>query len=133
MVGDDHHGHLQAPVDVDQQAFDAPQRDRIETRERLVAEEDDRLHDDGPGERDALHHAARELARQEVVDVGQPDGLQPVVHLVGDLRFAACRVCSRSGKARLSKTVIEFDRAPPWNIIPSFAPHVVHLALGERE
>src|SRR3954464_12072525 len=29
-------------------------------------------------------------------------------------------VCSRSGKARLSNTVIESSRAPPWNIMPRF-------------
>jgi hypothetical protein len=45
----------------------------IEPREGLVAEQDQRAHDDGARQRCSLDHAAGELARQQLVGVVQAD------------------------------------------------------------
>ena len=106
-------------------------RDRVEAGERLVDEQDRRPLDDRARERHALHHAARELARQQRVDVVEPDRRQAIVHLVGDLGLSELACARAAGSARLSKTVIESSSAPPWNIMPSLRAHPVERALGE--
>ena len=72
-----------------------------------------------------------ELAREQLVDVLQSDGLDAGVHGARRSRRHASGVCSRSGNARLSKTVSESSSAPCWNIMPSFFRTRYSSALGE--
>ena len=81
-------------------------------------------------QRDALQHAARELAREQVVDVraGRP---RRAARARAAISARPRRSCSRSGSARLSNTVIESSSAPPWNIMPSLRRTPVRCALAQ--
>ncbi len=116
---------------VDQQRLDAARRDRVEPRERLVAEQDDGARDDGARQRGALHHAAGELAGQQRIGVEQADGVEALVDALRRSRRAGKRPRSRSGKARLSKTVMRVEQRAALEQHAELAAHPVELALGE--
>src|SRR5881392_423999 len=56
--------------------------------EKGSAEEDHGLHDDRPRQRRALHHATRELVREQVIDVGEAHGGEALVHRGRNLALA---------------------------------------------
>ena len=77
VVGGHHHGGAGA-VDPVEQLHDAHRGGGVEVAGRLVGDQDHRPVDEGPGHRDALLLAAREL-------VGQPVGLGVEAHLLEGL------------------------------------------------
>ena len=62
-VGDEEHRRLRLPPQLDQQLLHVQARRRIERAERLVHQDDPRRQDQRARDRDALAHAARQLAR----------------------------------------------------------------------
>ena len=66
------------------QAHHHAHRDRVEAGERLVVEQDLRIHDDGAGQRHAPGHAARQLLRLQMGRAAQPDRMQLREHEVAD-------------------------------------------------
>src|SRR5258706_7807441 len=60
---------------------------RSEARERLVHQEDARLGDEAPGERDAAPHAAGELVRKRVLERAQADEPERLARAAGALRL----------------------------------------------
>ena len=109
-------GEAEPLVQVDEQRLDAAHVDRIEARERLVAEHDLGVRHDRARERRAPHHAARELARIEVLGVGQPDRDQPPGHLrrdvvLGELACARAAAAPRSRRSSSSRAARRPGRA----------------------
>ena len=87
MVGGDDQRDPEPAIEPDHQALDAPHVERVEPREGLVAEDDLRVGDDRPGQRRPPAHAARELAREELLRTGQAHGGEAPRDLGRDLRF----------------------------------------------
>ena len=95
----------------------------VERRERLVHQQDFRLHDQRAGEADALPHTARQLLRiggLEAIEADRVDRLQGALpglierHAVGPgARFPRCRARSATGRARSSETPSRLPRPDP--------------------
>src|SRR5260221_5577829 len=74
VVGDRHRGGAELLDAFDDQLVDDIGHDRVEPGGRLVEKDDLGLGGDGAGEGDALLHAARQLGRHELADIGaEPD------------------------------------------------------------
>jgi hypothetical protein len=70
VVGDRDGGGAEALDAVDDEIVDDVGHDRVEAGRRLVEEDDLGVRGDGAGEADALLHAARQLGREQLGDVG---------------------------------------------------------------
>jgi len=116
-VRDHDQGHAAPLVDVDEERLDATGGYRVESGEGLVAEQDD-------GSRMMARARATRFTippradREKLVHVLKTHGLDARMHGLRDSE-APSRVCSRRGKARLSKTVSESSR-PLLKHHPSF-------------
>ena len=78
-MGDEEDGVVLGARHVEQERLHAPARLRVERAERLVHEHEPRAIDERARDRDALLHAAGELLRIAVGELGEPDGLQIVL------------------------------------------------------
>ena len=89
----------------------------VERPERLVHQQDRRLERERPGDRDALLHPARELARVVLQEVAQLDELE---HLASPAAIAARPIAPMisSGSFTLSSTVRQSNRTGAWKTIP---------------
>ena len=76
IVRDHHHRLAVLPVEHLQQGQDLGRRPAIEVARRLVTDEERRVGHDGPGDRDTLLLAPRELPRLVARAIGQPDERQ---------------------------------------------------------
>jgi len=72
VVGDHDAGDPECLVHVLDEAQDDTERDRIEPDERLIVDQQLRVHDNGPRQRHAPRHATRELPRHEPGGAAQP-------------------------------------------------------------
>ena len=82
VVGDEHRGGLGLLVDLQQLDVQPLAGDLVDRRERLVEQQDVDADHEQPGERDALLHAAREVARVGVLEAAEPDHVEQAVGLV---------------------------------------------------
>ena len=93
-------------------------RHRVERAERLVHEQDLGVVAQGPGDRDALAHAAGELARERLLEALQADELAELVRPPPAL--APCRPCAAAAAgAMFSSTVNQGNRLASWKTRPS--------------
>ena len=76
----------------------------IEIRQRLVHQEDLRIADQRPSQRNALLLTAGKLPRVAIEQVLDAQDLRGPLHLGVELALAIFRICS--GKARFLKTVL---------------------------
>ena len=75
-VGDEQHRRVERLAQPRQQVSHVGPGDLVERRERLVHQEVRSAERERPGEGDALLHAARQLVRVGVAEVGEPDLVQ---------------------------------------------------------
>src|SRR5688572_20099058 len=67
-MSDDDAGHVLLVAELLDQAVDRLRSDGVETRGRLVVEDDPRASHDGPGDRYPFSHPSRELGRHQLLD-----------------------------------------------------------------
>ena len=85
MVRDDDDRDPVVAVQAREQELDALHRDRVESGERFVTQQDLRVEQDRSRERHAAQHASGELPRQEIGDPAlEPDRVEAARHQVGD-------------------------------------------------
>src|SRR5215211_3135835 len=77
MMGDEHRGFAVLLDEADEFGAQIARRHLVEGGERLVAEQDFRLHGESAGDRDALAHAARQRMRIVVLMSGKPEPSEP--------------------------------------------------------
>ena len=97
------------------EVVDRAARERVEAARRLVVDDDGRVEHERARQADALAHAARELRRELPEDalVEAEDLRASRAPSCGALA-AESFVCSTSGNATLSRTVIESRSAAYW-------------------
>ena len=108
-MGHEDDGHAGARPDLQELALQLLARERVERAERLVHQQDVGIVGEHARDRDALLHAARQLARVAVGEALEPD--QPH-ELVGDgVDLAARRPRWRGPKPMFCRTVIQGNSA----------------------
>ena len=124
---------LERPLDAQDEVVDARRVDRVETRRRLVVEDDLGLESERAREADALLHAAREVARAHRLDARQADELERLVdarldlfagHLVPELLAQPVRHVLADVERVEQGRALEEVRDP--------AAHVGQLAVAHR-
>ncbi len=88
LVADHDRGEAELLVQLQDQVVNGVDENGVEARGRLVEEDDLGLVDEGPGDRHALAHAARDLRRVLVAHAGQAHLLELLLDAALDL---ACR------------------------------------------
>ena len=91
-MGDDDARDAERLVHLLDEPQNEPEGDRIEPDERLIVDEQLRVHDNGARERHAPRHAAGELRRHEVGGAAQAHRLQLRQHELSDQRLGHIRV-----------------------------------------
>src|SRR5258706_863291 len=121
-------------VQVGDQAVDRHRRDRVEAGRRLVVEEDVRLQGDGPRERHALLHPARERGREEPQHVApEVDEAEHLDDARLDLCLAHLRVLAeREGDVLEDRHRVE-ERAAleEHSDLLAHAPHLLFREVGD--
>ena len=85
------------------QPQDHAQRDRIQADERLVVDQQLRIHDDRPRQRHAARHAAGQLRGHQIRRAAQADRLQLHEYQLAQQRFRQI-ACARAAERRRSRT-----------------------------
>src|SRR5712692_8276269 len=106
IVADDHGSDGEPLAGMDDHFVDALGGQRIEAGGGFVVEHDFRIADDGTGEADALAHAAGYFG-----STSWRSTTASFSFTLSAISFSVSLLCSRSGKATLSPTVIESKRA----------------------
>ncbi len=114
----------------DQPQHDA-QRDRVETDERLVIDEELGVHHDRARKRDAARHAARELRGHQACGAAQSHGLELRQHQVPHEPFRQARVFAQRKRDVLVDVEVGQQRA----VLEQHAhpaTHAIKLATRKR-
>ena len=123
-------GYAQAVVHLTNQAQYHAARDRIETHEGLVVDQELGIHRDRTRQRDASRHAAGQLGRHHCGGTAQAHRIQLRItsaRISGSVRS----VCSRSGNATFSNTSRSVSKAPCLKQHPHALAHREHLRAAE--
>ena len=92
-------------------------RHLVQRAERLVHQQQRRAARERAGDRHALLHAARQLARAVLGEVGQADELEQLERLRPALRLAGSP-CRPSGSSTLRRTVRHSSSPACWKAMP---------------
>ena len=111
-------GRAGALPQLEQLVVEALARQGIERAERLVEQQDLRVADERARDRHALAHAARQLVRIRLGEVGDADELEQLARAL--TTFVAWPTpASWSGNATLSSAVRQGSRRGSWNTSPT--------------
>src|SRR6202012_4103982 len=107
-------------VDVDQQLAQVGGTDRVQTRVGLVTKNDLRVQHQRAGQAGGLRWATpRKISRGNFSPPPPRPTTSSFSMTTSRISLSFFLVCSRSGKAVLSKMFIEPNSAPSWNITPN--------------
>ena len=109
-VRDEHDRRARLRADADQLGLHALARHLVQRAEGLVHQQQRRPAREGAGDRDALLHPARELARAVLGEVGQPDELEQLERLRAPLRLADPVQAERQLDVALHRAPLEQPR-----------------------
>ena len=109
VVRDEQHGRPVEPEQRLELLLQLEPRERIDGGERLVEQQQSRLQRQRARDADALRHAARQLARIRILEVGEADGIEERGRRSPAHRAANARACAsrsrRSGAPSSTETV----------------------------
>ena len=125
IVGDHDHGDVLLAPDAGEFLLHGDLGHRVERAERLVEQQDLRLHGQRAGDADALRHAARKLPRIGIGEIVEPDQ-RDVVRAPAPRRLARVSPRTSSPKATLPSTVSQGSRRGSWKITARSVPTPLH-------